>query len=135
MHCKAGKGRTGMMISSLLVFLQLADSTKTAIAHYDKKRAKEGTHALTIASQKRFVRFFEGFLNYKLLEGLPWNHKLRNASYFEQTLRRWNFMIHNDVEDDMRSETLDIYGMCFGPFPTWYKDYDIKLVRVNKDNK
>jgi phosphatidylinositol-3,4,5-trisphosphate 3-phosphatase and dual-specificity protein phosphatase PTEN len=35
-HCKAGKGRTGMMICSLLLFLGLFPSSQTAIAHYNK---------------------------------------------------------------------------------------------------
>lgn len=66
-HCKAGKGRTGMMICSLLLFLGLFDSSEAAIDHYNKVRAINGK-ALTICSQKRYVHFFEGFLKYKLQE-------------------------------------------------------------------
>lgn len=67
MHCKAGKGRTGMMICALMVFLGLFRSHKAAIDHYDSQRAYKGK-ALTINSQIRYVKFFEGFLHYKLLE-------------------------------------------------------------------
>jgi len=35
-HCKAGKGRTGMMICSLMLFLGLFQSTKKSIEHYNK---------------------------------------------------------------------------------------------------
>jgi phosphatidylinositol-3,4,5-trisphosphate 3-phosphatase/dual-specificity protein phosphatase PTEN len=48
-HCKAGKGRTGMMICALLVFLNLFETHKEAIRHYNVKRAKN-TKALTIKS-------------------------------------------------------------------------------------
>ena len=64
-HCKAGKGRTGMMICSLLVFLGMFDSHDEAIHHYNNKRSKN-MKALTINSQKRYVKFFCGFLYYKL---------------------------------------------------------------------
>ena len=48
-HCKAGKGRTGMMICSLLVFLGMFSTHTEAIAHYNSQRAKNGK-ALTICS-------------------------------------------------------------------------------------
>jgi phosphatidylinositol-3,4,5-trisphosphate 3-phosphatase/dual-specificity protein phosphatase PTEN len=49
-HCKAGKGRTGMMICALLVFLGMFGSETAARDHYDSQRAKPGTKALTINS-------------------------------------------------------------------------------------
>lgn len=49
-HCKAGKGRTGMMICALMVFLGMFDSEISAREHYDSQRAKPGTKALTINS-------------------------------------------------------------------------------------
>ena len=66
-HCKAGKGRTGMMICALLIFLGMFKTHKDSIAHYNQSRAKNGK-ALTINSQKRYVKFFCGFLHYKLRE-------------------------------------------------------------------
>lgn len=66
-HCKAGKGRTGMMICSLLIFLGMFSSAAKAIHHYNSQRAVN-MKALTICSQKRYVKFFEGFLNIKLNE-------------------------------------------------------------------
>lgn len=64
-HCKAGKGRTGMMISALLLFISMYKSAADAISHYNKVRVIDDK-GLTIASQKRYVSFLEGFLNIHL---------------------------------------------------------------------
>ena len=48
-HCKAGKGRTGMMICALLIFLGMFKTHVDSIAHYNASRAKNGK-ALTINS-------------------------------------------------------------------------------------
>ena len=48
-HCKAGKGRTGMMICALLIFLGMFKTHSESILHYNKMRAKN-MKALTINS-------------------------------------------------------------------------------------
>ena len=60
-HCKAGKGRTGLMICSLLLFLNSHLSAEEAIHLFDKRRTKD-CKGLTIASQRRYVKYFENFL-------------------------------------------------------------------------
>merc|ERR1719469_469588 len=65
-HCKAGKGRTGMMICSLLLFINMFPSAEKSIEHYDSTRVKDDK-GLTISSQRRYVKFFEGFLNTELI--------------------------------------------------------------------
>ena len=37
-HCKAGKGRTGLMIICLLIFMELKDDPDDAMAYYSKRR-------------------------------------------------------------------------------------------------
>ena len=59
-----------MMICALLVFMQMFETHKMAIRHYNKMRAKN-TKALTIKSQMRYIKFFYGFLNYKIADGQP----------------------------------------------------------------
>lgn len=61
-HCKAGKGRTGVMICSYLVFSGLCRSTHEAIAYYGRMRTING-RGVTIPSQVRYVKYFETFLN------------------------------------------------------------------------
>jgi phosphatidylinositol-3,4,5-trisphosphate 3-phosphatase and dual-specificity protein phosphatase PTEN len=56
-HCKAGKGRTGVMIVALLLFMKLFDSLDAALQSYNTKRTRDGK-GITIASQIRFLKYF-----------------------------------------------------------------------------
>ena len=60
-HCKAGKGRTGVMICSYLVFSHLCESSEKAFRYYARIRTKDNT-GVTIPSQKRYINYFETFL-------------------------------------------------------------------------
>ncbi|KAL6753763.1 protein-tyrosine phosphatase-like protein [Haematococcus lacustris] len=53
-HCKAGKGRTGALVSALLLYLRLVSA---ALLQYDCRRALDA-QALTISSQRRYVSYF-----------------------------------------------------------------------------
>ena len=61
-HCKAGKGRTGVMIVCYLIFSGLCKNTEEALVHYANQRTlnKKG---VTIASQIRYIKYFETFLS------------------------------------------------------------------------
>jgi len=41
-HCNAGKGRTGTLISCYLIYSGLADNAKDAIKYYGWKRFSHG---------------------------------------------------------------------------------------------
>jgi protein-tyrosine phosphatase len=41
-HCKAGKGRTGVMIASLLLYMGVATDSQQAITMYGSNRTKNG---------------------------------------------------------------------------------------------
>jgi len=60
-HCKAGKGRTGVMICCYLVFSGLCKNTEEAVNYYGVMRTTN-MKGVTIASQIRYIRYFETFL-------------------------------------------------------------------------
>ncbi|XP_059623933.1 phosphatidylinositol 3,4,5-trisphosphate 3-phosphatase and protein-tyrosine-phosphatase PTEN2A-like [Cornus florida] len=60
-HCKAGMARTGLMISSLLLFLKLFPTAEECIDYYNQKRCVDGK-ALVLPSQIRYVKYFERLL-------------------------------------------------------------------------
>ena len=61
-HCKAGKGRTGVMIVCYLLFSGLCQTADDALAHYAKQRTLNGK-GVTIPSQIRYIKYFETFLS------------------------------------------------------------------------
>ena len=60
-HCKAGKGRTGVMIVCYLVFSGLCKTIEEALKHYAKQRTINNK-GVTIPSQIRYIKYFESFL-------------------------------------------------------------------------
>ena len=61
-HCKAGKGRTGVMIVCYLIFSGLCENTDEALEHYARQRTLNNK-GVTIASQIRYIKYFETFLS------------------------------------------------------------------------
>lgn len=58
MHCKAGKGRAGLMCCVALVRTGACQSAADAMALYDKTRVKNNK-GLTVVSQRKYVTFYE----------------------------------------------------------------------------
>lgn len=62
-HCKAGKGRTGVMACCLLLAIDptFAQSAEAVMAYYGEKRTKDG-NGLTVPSQRRSVEYYARLL-------------------------------------------------------------------------
>ncbi|CAK9862617.1 unnamed protein product [Sphagnum jensenii] len=60
-HCKAGMARTGLMISSLLLYLKFFPTAEESINYYNQKRCVDGK-GLVLPSQIRYVKYFERVL-------------------------------------------------------------------------
>ncbi|CAD7702647.1 unnamed protein product [Ostreobium quekettii] len=56
-HCKAGKGRTGIMVCSYLVYKRLCCSAEEAMSLFGEKRTVNNK-GVTIPSQRRYIEYF-----------------------------------------------------------------------------
>lgn len=57
-HCNAGKGRTGTLISCYMLYCGFADTAQNALTYYGWKRFASGI-GVSIGSQVRYVFYFE----------------------------------------------------------------------------
>lgn len=87
-HCKAGKGRTGLMIICYLLYCGLTTSATAARKFYDTSRTFDGK-GLTIISQIRYVHYFE-----ELLRRRKSGEQLRVTENKSQALRLLRVRMH-----------------------------------------
>eukprot|EP01121_Diplochlamys_sp_Union-15-3_P020753 TRINITY_DN8186_c0_g1_i2.p1 TRINITY_DN8186_c0_g1~~TRINITY_DN8186_c0_g1_i2.p1 ORF type:complete len:393 (-),score=66.04 TRINITY_DN8186_c0_g1_i2:7-1146(-) len=60
-NCKAGKGRTGLIICCFLLHSKQCPDSTVALKFYGEQRTKDGK-GVTIASQQRYIRYYEEIL-------------------------------------------------------------------------
>jgi phosphatidylinositol-3,4,5-trisphosphate 3-phosphatase/dual-specificity protein phosphatase PTEN len=60
-HCKAGKGRTGMMVCCLLLAMETCTTSKEAQEYFAKHRTQDGK-GVQIPSQRRFIGYYSQML-------------------------------------------------------------------------
>lgn len=64
-HCKAGKGRTGTIICSYLLYAKICENAEKALAFYSQMRTYNNK-GVTIPSQIRYVNYFDKILKSKI---------------------------------------------------------------------
>lgn len=102
LHCKAGKGRAGLMSTSLLIHTKYCPTAKDALDHYNNTRVVD-QKGLTVASQIKWVRQYEKLLSN--IQNGPWNptvlesqpiftlHSLQFKNFNEQVISCLKFRI------------------------------------------
>lgn len=81
-HCKAGKGRTGVMVSCLLLALGVCPTAHAALQLFGEQRTHDGK-GVTIPSQARTVYYFEQWL----ARGLPRDLSIATPTYKVDRIR------------------------------------------------
>lgn len=108
-NCKAGKGRTGTIICSFLLFCGLFNNEDQAFLYYSKKRFNSGS-GVSQPSQKRYVSFF--------------SYVLKNKVYFPIRIFLEGMYLTNPPAYDNTGQLKPYYEIC--------NDNHILVTQTNK---
>ena len=124
-HCKAGKGRTGLMVICFLLFSEHHFTDKenypmNAMNYYNAKRTmnKKG---LTIKSQIRYVQIFYEFLQREI-----------KSPYFSNSLQKFNVIQGKFDSQQISNQRLIPFSLCIGPFqrPFERSKFDLDIYQL-----
>ena len=124
-HCKAGKGRTGVMICAYLVFSGLCKNSDQAFRHYARIRTKNNK-GVTIASQRRYIKYFESFLKANFYQPyIKLIPKIIKTQFSFLLDLSDNVKINNILQSFQKEESyfissnkFKLKGIKFGPLPS-----------------
>jgi len=104
-HCKAGKGRTGLAISCYMIFMEGVTDAYDSVHLFNFRRTWD-MKGLRIPSQIRFVHYFHTFLSSTFVS--PYKQliapHIRNPKVFEPLF--------------LPTLQLKLTSICIGPFKT-----------------
>ena len=133
-HCKAGKGRTGVMIVSYLIFSGLCHTTEEALAHYASQRTMNNK-GVTISSQIRYIKYFESYLyaNYEkpFIKLIPKIIKYDLNKGYKNMILNYN----TDISYFTTGNYFDLSKIIIGPFSEDVSfEYDFEAITIKKLN-
>ena len=133
-HCKAGKGRTGVMIVCYLVFSGFCTTADEALKHYAKQRTMNNK-GVTIPSQIRYIKYFESFLcaNYEkpYLKCIPKIIKYDLNKGYKNMILNYN----NDLSYFTTINSFKLKSCLIGPFQNdLHLNFDFVAITKKKLN-
>ncbi|CAI2349943.1 unnamed protein product [Caenorhabditis sp. 36 PRJEB53466] len=119
-HCKAGKGRTGVMICAFLIYIQYYRLPRQVLDYYSIVRTKNNK-GVTIPSQRRYIYYYN-VLREQQLNYFPLRMQLLGVyvekppltSFFGSKIR---IKVSNGSTDVFQPEDMSIYGH------SWTEEY------------
>lgn len=126
-HCKAGKGRTGVMICSYLIFSGLCSNSEEAFEYYARIRT-HNNKGVTIPSQRRYVKYFESFLSTNLCK--PYVHMIPQIIKYHIKDKTKNILTNfmHDGRYFILPNIFSLNNITIGPFS---KKFDLSLSICN----
>ena len=133
-HCKAGKGRTGVMIVCYLIFSGLCQTTDEALTHYASQRTLNNK-GVTIPSQIRYIKYFETYLsaNYErpFMRCIPKIIKIDLDKGYKNIIMNYN----TDMSYFATINSFRLKTCLIGPFSEEMNlKYDFSAITVKKLN-
>ena len=133
-HCKAGIGRSGVMIVSYLIFSGLCQTTEEALEHYANQRTLNHK-GVTIPSQIRYIKYFESFLyaNYEkpFLKCIPKIIKYDLNKGYKNMIMNYN----TDISYFATVNSFDLSQIIIGPFSEDVGiQFDFEAITIKKLN-
>ncbi|CAF0865999.1 unnamed protein product [Brachionus calyciflorus] len=116
-HCKAGKGRTGTMISCYFLYSKKFTSPFDAMEDFDTKRCHD-LKGVTIPSQRRFIESYSYYLANKL------NYETTSIK-----LKMIEIIVPKESKNFPNTLRLEIYADYYK------KAYEMKRSRIKNENK
>ena len=133
-HCKAGKGRTGVMIVCYLIFSGLCQTSDEALVHYAAQRTLNGK-GVTIPSQIRYIKYFETYLsaNYErpFIKCIPKIIKYDLDRKYKNIIMNYN----TDMSYFTTINNFKLKTILIGPFSEEMDlQYDFSAITIKKLN-